>query len=240
MREIVLDTETTGLDPTKGDRLVEIGCVELYNHIRTGQTYHLYLNPERDMPDEAFQVHGLSAQFLADKPVFADVVDAFLDYIGDARLVIHNAEFDMRFINAELARPKRPQIGMERVLDTLAMARRRHPGQPNSLDALCSRYGIDNSKRSKHGALVDAEILADVYAELIGGRQTSFGLITAASVAQRKLLQVVRQRPEPLPSRLTAEEIFAHANFVATLSNPIWNSYAAMAPIQVVATVGSA
>jgi DNA polymerase-3 subunit epsilon len=226
MREIVLDTETTGLDP-KSDRIVEIGCVELYNHIRTGQTYHVYLNPERDMPDEAFRVHGLSGAFLADKPVFLDVVDALLDHLGDARLIAHNAEFDIAFLNAELARPGRPLIGMERVIDTLALARRRHPGQPNSLDALCARYGIDSSKRAKHGALVDAEILAEVYAELIGGRQTSFGLISAESAAMQKRFRGAWQRPVPLPPRLTVEEALAHEAFVATLTAPIWNSYKA-------------
>jgi DNA polymerase-3 subunit epsilon len=179
MREIILDTETTGLDPLRGDRLVEIGGIELINHFPTGRTYHVYINPERDMPEEAFRVHGLSAEFLADKPRFADLVAEFWSFIADATLVIHNASFDMGFINAELKRAGRQNFPMDRVVDTLAMARRRFPGSPASLDALCSRFGIDNSRRTRHGALLDAELLADVYIELIGGRQASFGLAEA-------------------------------------------------------------
>ncbi|MBV9218148.1 MAG: DNA polymerase III subunit epsilon [Methylobacteriaceae bacterium] len=226
MREIVLDTETTGLDPADGHRVVEIGCVEVLNCIPTGQIFHRYLNPERDMPADALKVHGLSGDFLADKPRFAEIIDEFLDFLGDARLVVHNAEFDLRFLNAELARPQRPPLGMDRVLDTLALARRRHPGQPNSLDALCARYGIDASRRTTHGALLDAEILAEVYAELAGGRQTSLRLGTIAGIAQKVLVHGLRQRPAPLTSRLTQLEAAAHAAFVATFeSAPLWNLY---------------
>lgn len=168
MREIVLDTETTGLDPLRGDRLVEIGCVEIFNRMPTGQTFHVYINPERDMPAEAFAVHGLSAEFLSTKPLFHEVVDAFLEFIGDAPLVIHNASFDISFINAELDRIKRAAIPRERLVDTLLLARRKHPGVSNRLDDLCSRYAIDNSHRTKHGALLDPELLAEVYVDLVG------------------------------------------------------------------------
>ena len=182
MREIVLDTETTGFEPAEGDRIVEIGAVELIGHIPTGRTYHQYINPKRSMPKEAFEVHGLGDEFLADKPVFSDIASAFLDFIGDAQLVIHNASFDMKFLNAELSWVNLPLIAMERAVDTLAIARRRFPGSPASLDALCRRFGIDNSARTLHGALLDSEILADVYLELIGGRQPDFAL--SASQAQ--------------------------------------------------------
>jgi DNA polymerase III subunit epsilon len=178
MREIVLDTETTGLDPLRGDRLVEVGCVELYNRMPTGQTFHRYMNPERDMPAEAFNVHGLSTEFLASKPLFTEVVEDFLAFIGDAPLVIHNASFDISFINAELDRIKRQAIPKDRLVDTLLLARRKHPGVSNRLDDLCSRYAIDNSRRTKHGALLDAELLAEVYIDLIGARQSQ--LILAA------------------------------------------------------------
>ncbi|MEP0453462.1 MAG: DNA polymerase III subunit epsilon, partial [Roseibium sp.] len=171
MREISFDTETTGLNPRGGDRLVEIGGVELLNHIPTGNYYHVYINPQRDMPIEAFNVHGLSEEFLSDKPLFAHVADEFLDFVGDGTLVIHNAAFDMGFINMELERAGRRTISNDQVIDTLDIARRRHPSGPNSLDALCNRYGIDNSRRVKHGALLDAEILAEVYLELMGGKQ---------------------------------------------------------------------
>ncbi|MBE0703724.1 MAG: DNA polymerase III subunit epsilon, partial [Afipia sp.] len=173
MREIVLDTETTGLDALRGDRLVEIGCVEMFNHMPTGQTYHVYINPERDMPQEAFAVHGLSSEFLSDKPLFAAVAEDFLTFIGDAPLIIHNASFDIGFINMELERVKRAAIPRERLVDTLLLARRKHPGVSNRLDDLCSRYAIDNSRRTKHGALLDAELLAEVYIDLIGARQSS-------------------------------------------------------------------
>src|SRR5258707_11182137 len=178
MREIVLDTETTGLDPLRGDRLVEIGCVEIYNRMPTGQTFHVYFNPERDMPAEAFAVHGLSSEFLADKPFFADKVEEFLTFIAEAPLVIHNASFDIGFINAELDRAKLPPIPRDRLVDTLLLARRKHPGVSNRLDDLCSRYAIDNSRRTKHGALLDAELLAEVYIDLIGARQSQLVLAT--------------------------------------------------------------
>lgn len=226
MREIVLDTETTGLDPHTGHRLVEIAGIELINFIPTGKHYHTYINPERDMPDGAFRVHGLTADFLAAHRLFAHLVDEFLDFVADAKLVIHNAEFDMGFINHELGRVTRPAIGMHRVVDTLAIARRKHPGAPASLDALCARYRIDNSKRVKHGALIDAEILADVYLELLGGRQTSLGLGANVIALRRDTAEVVRQRPNPLPSALTPAEREAHAAFVATLgTTSVWRSY---------------
>src|SRR5690242_9420421 len=180
MREIVLDTETTGLDPLRGDRLVEVGCVEIFNRMPTGQSFHRYFNPERSMPAEAFAVHGLSDAFLADKPFFHELVDEFLAFIGDSPLVIHNASFDIGFINAELDRIKRAPIPRERLVDTLLLARRKHPGVSNRLDDLCSRYAIDNSHRTKHGALLDAELLAEVYVDLIGARQSQ--LILAEKV----------------------------------------------------------
>ena len=228
MREIILDTETTGLDPNEGHRLVEIGCVEMIDRVLTGTPWHRYFNPQRDMPQEAFAVHGLSGEFLADKPLFNDLAAEFVDFLGDARLVIHNAGFDMRFLNAELKLAKKAILAMDRVTDTLAMARRKHPGARVSLDELCLRYGIDNSKRIKHGALLDAEILAEVYIELTGGRQTTLGLATQTiEVARRTVTSIaVRQRPNPLPSRLTEEDIEAHRAFVATLGdNAIWKRY---------------
>ena len=229
MREIVLDTETTGLDPRSGDRLVEIAGIELINFIPTGKFYHRHINPERDMPDAAFRVHGLSADFLSAMKVFAHEVDEFLDFVGDAKLVIHNAEFDMGFINHELGRLTRAPIGMARVVDTLAIARRKHPGAPASLDALCARYRIDTSKRVKHGALIDAEILADVYLELLGGRQTTLGLASNVITFKRETLVAARQRPRPLPAAITADERAAHDAFVSTLgAAAIWRSYAAL------------
>jgi DNA polymerase III subunit epsilon len=226
LREIVLDTETTGLDPKTGDRLVEIAGIELVNSIPTGRHYHTFINPERDMPADAFKVHGLSAEFLRDHRIFSLVADEFLGFVGDARLVIHNAEFDMRFINHELGVLARTAIEMDRVVDTLAMARRKHPGAPASLDALCLRYKIDNSKRTKHGALIDAEILADVYLELLGGRQTTLGLATNVINLRRDSVDVVRQRPVPLPAALTEAERDAHIAFVATLGGtPLWGRY---------------
>ncbi|MCP8938649.1 DNA polymerase III subunit epsilon [Alsobacter sp. SYSU M60028] len=233
VREIVFDTETTGLSPHGGDRIVEIGCVEMLNHIPTGATFHVYINPERDMPEEAFAVHGLSSAFLADKPVFAQICDDFLAFVGDARLVAHNAAFDMGFVNAEIGRLGRPPIDEGRVVDTLALARRRNPFGSNSLDALCQRYGIDNSRRVKHGALLDAEILADVYVELLGGRQADLGLSTSSPGAGVQRVaggpRQVGARPEPLPPRLTEAEIAAHAAFVATLGGgtPVWGEYMA-------------
>lgn len=225
VREIILDTETTGLDPATGDRIVEIGAVELLNHLPTGRTFHVYINPERDMPKEAEAVHGLSLAFLKDKPVFADIAQEFLEFIGDALLVIHNASFDMAFLNAELSFLGLPSLLPERVLDTLHLARQRHPGSANSLDALCRRYGIDNSRRTKHGALLDSELLAEVYLELIGGRQTA--LILEASMTRRTTTTVVvpldLQRPSPLAPRLTQEERQAHAAFVASLGeHALW------------------
>ena len=226
VREIILDTETTGLDPAKGDRIVEIGAVELLNHLPTGRTFHVYINPERDMPKEAEAVHGLSSTFLRDKPVFASIVQDFMDFLGDDVLIIHNASFDMAFINAELGFLRMPSIPPERVVDTLHIARQKHPGAANSLDALCRRYDIDNSRRTKHGALLDSELLAEVYLELIGGRQTA--LILEASVTKRAATvvaaqQIAYQRPAPLPSRLTDEERAAHAAFVTDLGeHALW------------------
>src|SRR5947208_13155829 len=198
MREIVLDTETTGLDPYQGDRLVEIGCVELYNKIPTGQNFHCYINPERAMSASAFEVHGLSAEFLKDKPLFAEVAAEFLAFVGEAPLVAHNAAFDLGFLNAELERAGKPTLGSDRMVDTLLLARRRHPAGPNRLDDLCLRYGIDNTRRVKHGALLDAELLAEVYLELIGGRQAQLILVEtgnggAATIAGRAV--AIRPRP---------------------------------------------
>jgi len=228
MREIVLDTETTGLDPLRGDRLVEIGCVEIFNRMPTGQTFHRHINPERDIPAEAFAVHGLSTQFLASKPLFAEVVDEFLDFIADAPLVIHNASFDISFINAELDRIKRPAILRERLVDTLLLARRKHPGVSNRLDDLCSRYAIDNSRRTKHGALLDAELLAEVYIDLIGARQSQ--LILAAESREIRIgasgEMPRRQRLVPLAPRITEEDREAHRAFIATLGDkPVWNEF---------------
>ena len=230
MREIVLDTETTGLDPLRGDRLVEIGCVEIFNRMPTGQTFHRYINPERDMPHEAFAVHGLSSEFLADKPLFAQVVEEFLEFIGDAPLVIHNASFDIGFINAELERLKRQPIARDRLVDTLLLARRKHPGVSNRLDDLCSRYAIDNSRRTKHGALLDAELLAEVYIDLIGARQSQ--LILASKPASRQHGGIGdmprRQREVPLAPRVTEADRAAHRHFVATLGEKaIWNEFLA-------------
>ncbi|MDF2141967.1 DNA polymerase III subunit epsilon [Paenirhodobacter sp. CAU 1674] len=229
MREIVLDTETTGFEPSEGHRIVEIGAVELFNHVPTGRTYHQYINPERAMPQEAFQVHGLGDDFLRDKPKFAQIAQDFLDFIADdAKLVIHNAAFDMKFLNAELGWVKKPLIANERAIDTLLIARRKFPGSPASLDALCRRFNIDNSSRTLHGALLDSEILAEVYLELIGGRQPGFGLSIepTKSAAQSHSAGDWRSqpRPVPLPARITAAEAEAHAAFVAKLGeNAIWN-----------------
>ncbi|RYE50516.1 MAG: DNA polymerase III subunit epsilon [Hyphomicrobiales bacterium] len=228
MREIVLDTETTGLDPLRGDRLVEIGCVEIFNRMPTGQVYHVYLNPERDMPQEAFNVHGLSAEFLSDKPLFASVVDDFLAFIGDSPLVIHNASFDIGFINAELDKVKRRAVPRDRLVDTLLLARRKHPGVSNRLDDLCSRYAIDNSRRTKHGALLDAELLAEVYIDLIGARQSQ--LILANETPRDAVYADTprRQRSVPLTPRVSADEFAAHQAFVATLGDKaIWKEFVA-------------
>jgi DNA polymerase-3 subunit epsilon len=226
-REIVLDTETTGLSPVTGDRIVEIGCVELINHIPTGRHFHIYLNPERDVPDEAFRVHGLSTEFLRDKPLFRAEVDGFLEFIGDATLVIHNAPFDMGFLNYELEKLGRPSLTNE-VIDTVMVARERHPGARVSLDALCKHYGIDNSKRVLHGALLDSEILADVYLELIGGRQVALSLVAETHVESGITVTFVpaRQRPVPLPSRLSDAEFAAHLKLVGTLgADALWSNY---------------
>lgn len=224
MREIVLDTETTGLSPDDGHRIVEIGAVELHNHLPTGRTYHQYINPDRDMPPEALAVHGLTEAFLSDKPRFHEIGDAFLAFIGDARLVIHNASFDMRFLNAELGWMGRARLRDEQALDTLAMARERFPGAPSSLDALCRRFGIDNSARTLHGALLDSEILAEVYLELIGGRQPDFALnITrgaAAGPRQTSTGSRKRIRPRPLAPRLSDREKAAHRAFIGDLGGP--------------------
>ena len=228
MREIILDTETTGLDPLKGDRLVEIAGVEVLNYIPTGETFHVYIDPQRDMPAEAFAVHGLSEEFLRGKPLFPDIIDDFMAFIGDSNLVIHNAEFDMRFINNELKLAGRKPLGMDRVVDTLALARRKHPGAPNSLDALCSRYRIDNSRRVKHGALLDSEILAEVYAELVGGRQATLVLASESRAAARAEKVVVRQRPVPLERLIVDEEAQAHDRFLEGLGDKsIWKDYIA-------------
>jgi DNA polymerase-3 subunit epsilon len=228
MREIVLDTETTGLDPAEGHRIVEIGAVELFNHLPTGRTYHQYINPERPMPKEAFDVHGLGDDFLRDKPVFANIASAFLGFIADAQLVIHNAAFDMRFINFELQRAGHPVLPTARATDTLAISRQKFPGSPASLDALCRRFGVDNSAREKHGALLDSEILAEVYLELIGGRQPDFVLNTAAQTRSNDAARTGTSwrpppRPAPLAPRITPAEVAAHESFVAKLGDAaIW------------------
>jgi DNA polymerase III subunit epsilon len=228
MREIVLDTETTGLDPLRGDRLVEIGCVEIFNRMPTGQTFHRYINPEREMSNEAYEVHGLSTEFLADKPLFSAVADEFLKFVGDAPLVIHNASFDIGFINAELEKVARPPIPRERLVDTLLLARRKHPGVSNRLDDLCSRYAINNSHRTKHGALLDAELLAEVYIDLIGARQSQLILAESAQISVGSHADAPRrQRAEPLQPRLTAAELAAHGAFIATLGDKaLWGEYA--------------
>src|ERR1700682_1499375 len=228
MREIVLDTETTGLDPLRGDRLVEIGCVEILNRMPTGQTFHRHLNPEREMPVEAFAVHGLSSEFLADKPLFAHVVEEFLEFIADAPLVIHNASFDIGFINAELDRIKRPSIPRDRLVDTLLLARRKHPGGSNRLDDLCSRYAIDNSRRTKHGALLDAELLAEVYIDLIGARQSQLILASETRASQTNGIGETprRQRGVCLAPRIPDAAREAHRALVAALGDkPIWNEF---------------
>lgn len=227
MREIVLDTETTGFEPSEGHRIVEIGAVELFNHLPTGRTFHVYLNPERSMPKEAFDVHGLGDDFLRDKPLFRAEAQNFLDFVGEAKLVIHNAAFDMKFLNWELRSHGFPTLPNDRAIDTLMIARSRFPGSPASLDALCRRFGIDNSMREKHGALLDSEILAEVYLELVGGRQPDL-VLAPTPTAQKGPAQVdsdwrPRPRPEPLPSRLTQDEAAAHQAFVARLGDgAIW------------------
>lgn len=225
MREIIFDTETTGLDPLKGDRLVEIGCIELVNRVPTGRTYHAYFNPQRSMPMEAERVHGLSEKFLSDKPLFAHGLEAILEFLGDCPLVAHNARFDFGFLNAELRLCKRPEISLDRMIDTVAIARNLHPGAKHSLDALCSRYGIDRSHRVKHGALLDAELLAQLYIELTGGRQIGLTLVETAMTDLDSDGSVVTRIARPVrvftPS---AEEITRHQAFIATLTDPIWLS----------------
>ena len=223
MREIVLDTETTGLDPANGDRVVEIGCVETMHHIATGESFHVYINPERGMPQEAFNVHGLSEEFLSDKPVFAEIIGDFMAFIGDAPLVIHNAEFDMRFLNAEFKKLGRPLLPRERAIDTVAMARRKFPGAQANLDALCRRFEIDLSRRDKHGALLDAELLADVYLQLCGGLQP--GLELAGSEAQSNSpVIILRQARPPRAHAPSPEEQTAHATLVEALNEPVWKT----------------
>jgi DNA polymerase-3 subunit epsilon len=230
MREIVFDTETTGLDPLQGDRLVEIGCIELLNRFPTGKTFHCYFNPERDMPEGAFKVHGLSIEFLKDKPLFAQKVDELVAFLEDVPLVAHNAMFDLGFLNAELERAGRAGVSRERMVDTLLIARRKHPGGSNRLDDLCARYSIDNSRRTKHGALLDAELLAEVYIELIGARQATLVLSQAATPAVAAgAVVVARARPAPLAVRLTDEERAAHRRFIETLGDgAIWRDYVSL------------
>ena len=220
MREIVLDTETTGLDPTT-HRIVEIGCLELINHVSSGRNFQRYLNPERDIPPDAFDVHGLSEEFLSDKPLFVDVVDAFFDFIGESPLVIHNARFDIGFINAELGRIDRPGIEIARSIDTVELARRKQPGAPANLDALCRRFGIDNSGRKNHGALLDAELLSEVYLELMGGRQPVLGLKRNEhqTAPQRRMELADRPQRKHEPN---TQEIAEHAVFIDSLNDPIW------------------
>lgn len=227
MRELVLDTETTGFEPSEGHRIVEIGIVELVNLMPTGRTWHQYINPQRPMPQEAFAVHGLGDDFLRDKPVFVEIVDAFLDFIAADRLVIHNAAFDMRFLNAELEWAKRPLLPETRAFDTLSLARKKFPGAPASLDALCRRFAIDNSSRTLHGALLDSEILAEVYLELLGGQQPDFALSTVdSSTGGGQGAAPLPKRPVVLPSRLSAEEAAAHAAFVEGLGqSALWRKY---------------
>ncbi|MEC7944049.1 MAG: DNA polymerase III subunit epsilon [Pseudomonadota bacterium] len=229
MRELALDTETTGLDALTGDRLVEIGCIELVNHIPTGKTYHQYINPERDMPSGAFAIHGLSEEFLRGFPVFADIADAFLEFINDDPLIIHNAKFDMGFINAELRLLNHPLLPMSRSIDTVALARRRFPGAPASLDALCRRFDIDNSSRIKHGALLDAELLAEVYLEFCGGRQPDLSLTqdkdensSIDDAAAVKRLNPKKALRPPRPHTALPDELAAHDAFLAKLNDSMW------------------
>ena len=227
LREIVLDTETTGLDPNSGHRLIELGCVELINRFPSGETFHHYLDPERDVPADAERVHGISTAMLKGKPLFKAIADDFIAFIGDATLIIHNASFDVGFLNAELTKAGKLPITFDRVVDTLALARRKHPGAQNSLDALCKRYQIDNSSRKKHGALLDSELLAEIYLELIGGHQAKLDLSAQARATTLNGPKRVKVSPRPVPlaSRVTAEECAAHAEFVAKLKEPIWAKY---------------
>src|SRR5690242_10128692 len=229
MREIVFDTETTGLNPAGGDRMVEIGCIEIYNRVETGRHFHAYFNPERDMPFEAEAVHGLSTIFLSDKPFFSEKVDELLDFIEDSPLVAHNASFDFGFLNHELERCGKPMVCMSRMVDTLMLARSKHPGAKHSLDALCMRFGIDRSQRIKHGALLDAQLLAQVYVELTGGRQIGLGLVadTASVSVQQSSRPVTIREPRPArPHSAAAEELERHRAFIAQLVNPLWARFA--------------
>ncbi|MCW0182325.1 DNA polymerase III subunit epsilon [Zavarzinia sp.] len=221
MREIVLDTETTGFEFANGDRIVEIGCVELMNHVPTGRTYQVYVNPEREMSEGALGVTGLTNEFLADKPLFGDVVEDFLDFIGDAPFIIHNAAFDIGFLNMELTRLEREGFPMERAIDTVLIARRKFPGAPASLDALCKRFDVDLSKRGKHGALLDCELLAAVYLELIGGRQQGFSLARSTGTRIETRLREVRP---PRPHAPTEEELAAHAEMIAGIKAALWTA----------------
>ena len=221
MREIILDTETTGLNSDNGDRIVEIGCVELVNHVATGTTYHQYVNPERSMPVEAFQIHGLDDAFLSKFPVMRDIIDEFLEFIGESPLVIHNAEFDLRFLNAELARVKKPGFNFNRATDTVRLAREKYPGASVSLNALCKRFSIDNSSRSFHGALLDAHLLASVYLELLGGKQR--GLELSTKEIANEVIAADGNRRDPRNFVVKDEELKAHARFLAKLTNPVWN-----------------
>lgn len=227
-REIVIDTETTGLNPLTGDRVVEIGGVELFNHVPTGRHFHKYINPDRRMNEEAFQVHGLSDEFLRDKPRFAEIIDEMLDFFGDATLIAHNAPFDVQFLNFELDKAKRPGL-RNTIIDTVELAREKHPGARVSLDALCKHYGIDNSRRTLHGALLDSEILADVYLELIGGRQVTLALVEETRIAAAGVALVAHnapQRPAPLPPRLDDEQIAAHLALIKTMGEAaLWGYY---------------
>ncbi len=232
MREIILDTETTGLDPKRGDRVVEIGCVEIYNRIPTGREFHCFINPERDVPVEAENVHGISTTFLKDKPLFAKVVTPFLDFIGSDTLVIHNAQFDIGFLNFELELAGKTALQMSRVVDTLALARRKHPAGPNSLDALCKRYGVDMSKRTKHGALIDCLLLAEVYVELLGERQAALGLQSKSAPASssnksvRNVKMGAAQRQQALPARVDAQGEAQHRAFIGELgAKAVWLRY---------------
>jgi DNA polymerase III subunit epsilon len=229
MREIVFDTETTGLNPAGGDRMVEIGCIEIVNRVETGRTFHAYFNPERDMPFEAQEVHGLSNLFLSDKPRFSELAEELLDFLADSPLVAHNAGFDFGFLNFELEKCGRSTVSMHRMVDTLTLARTRHPGAKHSLDALCMRFGIDRSHRVKHGALLDAQLLAQVYVELTGGRQIGLGLVADAGTVtvQQSARPVTIREPRPArPHAALAEELERHRAFIARLVNPLWERLA--------------
>lgn len=227
MKEIVLDTETTGMDPNNGDRIIEIGCVELINHLPSGRTLQLYINPERDIPAEATAVHGITNEFVADKPVFSQVYSEFIDFIKDGKLIIHNAEFDMKFINWELGQVGHPSVSWANVIDTLAMARKKFPGSPASLDALCKRFGVDNTERTYHGALLDSELLAEVYLELLGGRQHGLGLAADAKKKQgdgdNQAAEAKKPYREPRPHAASEDELKAHKEMLDKLEDALWS-----------------